>query len=123
MSLYSIFSFHSFIPDLPCSLKSSEASFIFFHHLLLSHQALISPIFLISSHLPAKPKPSPSPAPVPDVAVASPSPSQHCAVSSSEASYFFFHHLKLLSFCVAVAVASPRCPSPRLSPLPSQPTL
>ena len=38
MSLYSIFSFHSFIPDLPCSLKSSEASFIFFHHLLLSHQ-------------------------------------------------------------------------------------
>ena len=33
------FFFHSFIPDLPCSLKSSEASFIFFHHLLdLSHQ-------------------------------------------------------------------------------------
>ena len=79
MSLCSIFSFHSFIPYLPCSLKSSEASFIFFHHLLLSHQALISPIFLISphlssSHLPAKPKPkpkpSPSPAPVPAVAVA-----------------------------------------------------
>ena len=74
MSLYSIFSFHSFIPDLPCSLKSSEASFIFFH-LLLSHQALISLIFLISphlssSHLPAKPKSSPSPAPVPAVAIA-----------------------------------------------------
>ena len=75
ISLCSIFSFHSFIPYLPCSLKSFEASFIFFHHLLLSHQALISPIFLISphlssSHLPAKPKPLPSPAPVPAVVVA-----------------------------------------------------
>ena len=135
MSLYSIFSFHSFIPDLPCSLKSSEASFIFFHHLLLSHQALISPIFLISphlssSHLPAKPKSSSSPTPVPAVAVASPSPSpsQHRALSSSEAS-FFFHHLKLSSLCVAVAVptivvaiASPRRQSPCLSSSPSQPT-
>ena len=83
-SLCSIFYFHSFILDLPCSLKTSEASLFFFHHLKLSHlshQALISPISLISphlsssSHLPTKPKPklspspSPSPAPAPAVAV------------------------------------------------------
>ena len=118
MSLCSIFSFHSFIPYLPCSLKSSEASFIFFHHLLLSHQALISPIFLISphlssSHLPAKPKPkpSPSPAPVPAVAVAVAAP---CSLKLWSL-LFFFHHLKLSSLCVAIA-------SPRLSSSPSQPT-
>ena len=113
MSLYSIFSFHSFIPDLPCSLKSSEASFIFFHRLLLSHQALISPIFLISphlssSHLPAKPKPSPSPAPVPVVAVAVAVTALCCLKLWSL--LFFFHHLKLSSLCVTVvvpAVASP----------------
>ena len=119
MSLCSIFSFHSFIPYLPCSLKSSEASFIFFHHLLLSHQALISPIFLISphlssSHLPAKPKPSSSPAPVPAVAVASPSPSpsQHRALSSSETSYFFF----IISSSHLSASPSPSQPLPSLSP-------
>ena len=117
MSLCSIFSFHSFIPDLPCSLKSSEASFIFFHHLLLSHQALISPIFLInphlsSSHLPAKPKRLPSAAPVPAVAVASPSPSssQHRALSSSEASYFFF--IISSSHLSASSLSSQPSPSP-----------
>ena len=79
--------------------------------------SLISPIFLISPHLPAKPKPLPSLAPVPVVAVASPSPSpsQHRALSSSEASYFFF----IISSSHLSASLSPSQPSPSSSPAPA----
>ena len=75
-SLCSIFYFHYFILDLPCSLKTSEASFFFFIissslislikpssliKLIISPISLISPHISSSSHLPTKPKPKPSP--------------------------------------------------------------
>ena len=73
ISLCSIFSFHSFIPYLPCSLKSSEASFIFFS----SSPALSSSSHLSDlSHQPSSLKLS-SPCKAKAVAVTSPSPSRH----------------------------------------------
>ena len=130
MLLYSIVSFHSFIPYLSCSLKSSKASFIFFHHLLLSHQALISPIFLISphlssSHLPAKPKPSPSPAPVPAVAIASSSPSPSPAHRRRHRSTMLSQALKpLIFFSSSQALISLRhCRRPSRRRRHRQPTL
>ena len=72
MSLCSIFSFHSFIPDLPCSLKSSKASFIFFS----SSPALSSSSHLFDlSHQPSSLKLS-SPCKAKAVAVTSPNPSR-----------------------------------------------
>ena len=91
MSLYSIFSFHSFIPDLPCSLKSSEASFIFFS----SSPALSSRSHLSDlSHQPSSLKLS-SPCKAKAVAVTNPSPSRRrrrCSTVLSQAlkPLFFF---------------------------------
>ena len=101
------FSFFYSRPD--CALSQALKPLFFFHHLKLSHlshQALISPISLINSHLssfhlPAKPKPSPSLAPA--VVIASTMLSQ-----ALKPLIFFF----IISSSHLPAKSSPSQPSP-----------